>query len=69
MDELPRRPKRAPHFAAIQTILTENNGAAWPFVQPVNKEEVPDYYTVVQEPMALVDDGVEPGFRPIRDAR
>jgi hypothetical protein len=31
--------------------LRENNGAAWPFVQPVNKEEVPDYYTVVQEPM------------------
>jgi histone acetyltransferase len=55
MDELARRPKRAPHFAAMQMILTEmqNHAAAWPFVQPVNKEEVPDYYTVVQEPMDL----------------
>lgn len=55
MDELARRPKRAPHFAAMQMILTEmqNHAAAWPFVQPVNKDEVPDYYTVVQEPMDL----------------
>jgi len=55
MDELARRPKRVPHFAAMQMILTEmqNHAAAWPFVQPVNKEEVPDYYTVVQEPMDL----------------
>jgi histone acetyltransferase len=55
MDELARRPKRAPHFAAMQMILTEmqNHAAAWPFVQPVNKEEVPDYYLVVQEPMDL----------------
>src|SRR5579859_3319124 len=55
MDELARRPKRVPHFAAMQMILTEmqNHAAAWPFVQPVNKEEVPDYYAVVQEPMDL----------------
>jgi histone acetyltransferase len=55
MDEMARRPKRVPHFAAMQMILTEmqNHPAAWPFVQPVNKEEVPDYYTVVQEPMDL----------------
>lgn len=55
MDELARRPKRVPHFAAMQMILTEmqNHAAAWPFLHPVNREEVPDYYTVVQEPMDL----------------
>ncbi|CCD24776.1 histone acetyltransferase GCN5 NDAI_0D04630 [Naumovozyma dairenensis CBS 421] len=55
MDELAQRPKRGPHFAAIQNILTElqNHAAAWPFLQPVNKEEVPDYYEFIKEPMDL----------------
>lgn len=55
MDELAQRPKRGPHFAATQTLLTElqNHAAAWPFLQPVNKEEVPDYYEFIKEPMDL----------------
>lgn len=55
MDELAQRPRRSPHHAYMQHLLTElqNNAASWPFAQPVNKEEVPDYYEVVKEPMDL----------------
>lgn len=55
MDELAQRPKRGAHYAAIQNLLTElqNYAAAWPFLQPVNKEEVPDYYEFIKEPMDL----------------
>ncbi|CCH60454.1 hypothetical protein TBLA_0C06610 [Henningerozyma blattae CBS 6284] len=55
MDKLAQQPKRGPHYAAIQNILTEiqNHASAWPFLQPVNKEEVPDYYEVIKEPMDL----------------
>lgn len=55
MDELAQRPKRGPHYAAMQNLLTElqNHAAAWPFLQPVNKEEVPDYYEFIKEPMDL----------------
>lgn len=55
MDELARRPKRGPHFAMMQHLLSEmeNHPSAWPFAHPVNKEEVPDYYEVIKEPMDL----------------
>ncbi|ODQ66453.1 hypothetical protein NADFUDRAFT_82268 [Nadsonia fulvescens var. elongata DSM 6958] len=55
MDELARRPKRGPHFAIMQHILSEmqNHPSAWPFAQPVNKDEVPDYYDIIKEPMDL----------------
>ncbi|CAL9734767.1 histone acetyltransferase Gcn5p [Monosporozyma servazzii] len=55
MDELAQRPKRGPHHAIMQNILIElqNHAAAWPFLQPVNREEVPDYYEFIKEPMDL----------------
>ncbi|SCU81592.1 LAME_0B07822g1_1 [Lachancea meyersii CBS 8951] len=55
MDELAQRPKRGPHYAAMQNVLTEvqNHAAAWPFLQPVNKDEVADYYEFIKEPMDL----------------
>ncbi|CCF56741.1 hypothetical protein KAFR_0B04450 [Kazachstania africana CBS 2517] len=55
MDELAQRPKRGAHYAVMQNILTElqNHAAAWPFLQPVNREEVPDYYDFIKEPMDL----------------
>jgi hypothetical protein len=31
----------------------QNHSAAWPFTQPVNRDEVPDYYEVILEPMDL----------------
>ena len=29
----------------------QNHSLAWPFLQPVPKEEVPDYYVVIKSPM------------------
>lgn len=55
LDELTNRSKRGPHFAAMRHILVELNGhaSAWPFVAPVNANDVPDYYTVITNPMDL----------------
>lgn len=53
MDELARRPKRGPHHAVLAHLLNDlqNHSSAWPFQQPVNRDEVPDYYEVIKEPM------------------
>lgn len=55
MDDLAQKPKRGPHYIAMLTIFTEmqNHPSNWPFLQPVNKAEVPDYYEVIKEPMDL----------------
>ncbi|KAG4305193.1 hypothetical protein PORY_001363 [Pneumocystis oryctolagi] len=55
VDEFAQRPKRAVFFPTLQHLLVEmqNHPSAWPFVQPVNKDEVPDYYDVIKEPMDL----------------
>lgn len=55
MDDLAQKPKRGAHYVAMLTILTEmqNHPSNWPFLQPVNREEVPDYYDVIKEPMDL----------------
>lgn len=55
MDALARRPKRKGHFAVMQHILQEmkSQPSAWPFMHPVSKEDVPDYYDLIAEPMDL----------------
>ena len=55
MDELSREAKHGPHFAQLQHLLNElqNHQSAWPFLQPVNPDEVQDYYNVILEPMDL----------------
>ena len=37
----------------MERVMSElqNHPQAWPFQQPVNKKEVPDYYDVIQDPM------------------
>jgi histone acetyltransferase len=25
--------------------------SSWPFIEPVNKEDVPDYYDIIQDPI------------------
>lgn len=55
MDALARRPKRKGHYAIIQHLLSElqNHPSSWPFMSPVSKEDVPDYYLLIKEPMDL----------------
>ena len=48
MDELSRRPQRGPQYMLMQRLLTDmqTHASAWPFLRPVNREEVADYYDV-----------------------
>lgn len=55
MDELSRQPRRGPRFNELQRFLSQiqNHKQAWPFLTPVNRDEVPDYYNVITSPMDL----------------
>jgi histone acetyltransferase len=55
MDELSREPRHGPHFNELRRFLYElqNHKQAWPFLSPVNKEEVPEYYKVIEHPIDL----------------
>ncbi|TVY42417.1 Histone acetyltransferase [Lachnellula subtilissima] len=55
MDKLAREPRHGPHFNQLRRFLGElqNHKQAWPFLNPVNKDEVPDYYNVITSPMDL----------------
>ncbi|KAF2722155.1 histone acetyltransferase GCN5 [Polychaeton citri CBS 116435] len=55
MDALARQPRRNPAHSLLQTLLSaiQTHSAAWPFQIPVNEDEVPDYYSVIKEPMDL----------------
>ena len=55
MDDLARQPRRNPSHPLLLQLLSalQNSSASWPFMQPVNGEEVHDYYDVIKEPMDL----------------
>ncbi|KAF2868600.1 histone acetyltransferase GCN5 [Massariosphaeria phaeospora] len=55
MDELARAPRHGPNYNQLLHLLNDmqNNSNAWPFQQPVNKDDVADYYDVIKEPMDL----------------
>ena len=55
MDEMARQPRHGPNYNQLLHLLNDlqNHGSAWPFAQPVNKDEVADYYDVIKEPMDL----------------
>lgn len=55
MDDLSRAPKHGPQYGDLLRLLNEmqNNTNAWPFQQPVNRDEVADYYDVILHPMDL----------------
>ncbi|KAH7385093.1 histone acetyltransferase GCN5-like protein [Cadophora sp. MPI-SDFR-AT-0126] len=55
MDTLAREPRHGPHFNQLRRFLgaIQNHNQAWPFLNPVNRDEVPDYYNVITSPMDL----------------
>ncbi|KAF3357523.1 Pre-mRNA-splicing factor 18 [Verticillium dahliae VDG1] len=55
MDELARQPRHGPNYNQLLHLLNDmqNHASAWPFLIPVNKDDVADYYDVIKEPMDL----------------
>ncbi|KAI0430927.1 histone acetyltransferase GCN5-like protein [Xylaria sp. FL1042] len=55
MDILARVPRRGPHFTELRRFLSQIqfHKQAWPFLHPVNRDEVADYYNVITSPMDL----------------
>ncbi|CAO2650870.1 Nn.00g091670.m01.CDS01 [Neocucurbitaria sp. VM-36] len=66
MDALSREPRRGRHFNVCRVFLyqIQNHKQAWPFLKPVDKDEVPDYYITVTSPMDLstMEERLENGF-------
>ncbi|KAI9892122.1 MAG: histone acetyltransferase [Vezdaea aestivalis] len=78
MDELARQPRHGPNYGTLLRVLNDmqNHASAWPFLNPVNRDEVADYYDVIKEPMDLstMEERHEKDLYPspedfIRDAR
>ncbi|EPE10429.1 histone acetyltransferase gcn5 [Ophiostoma piceae UAMH 11346] len=55
MDELARQPRHGPNYNQLLHLLNDmqNHQSAWPFLVPVSKDDVADYYDVILEPMDL----------------
>jgi histone acetyltransferase len=66
MDALLREPRRGRHFNVCRVFLyqIQNHKQAWPFLKPVDRDEVPDYYNTVSSPMDLstMEERLENGF-------
>ncbi|CAG8579648.1 10329_t:CDS:2, partial [Paraglomus brasilianum] len=50
-----RAGKRPSHYAGMVSLINDlkKHNSSWPFQKPVDPEEVPDYYTVITNPMDL----------------
>jgi histone acetyltransferase len=55
MDASAGEPRRGRHFNMCKVFLDRiaNHEQAWPFLKPVGKREVPDYYKTITSPMDL----------------
>ncbi|KAG9238251.1 histone acetyltransferase GCN5 [Amylocarpus encephaloides] len=55
IEKLARQPRHGPRFNELRRFLSQiqNHKQAWPFLHPVNRDEVPDYYNVIKSPMDL----------------
>eukprot|EP01080_Neovahlkampfia_damariscottae_P002676 gene2676-3872_t len=47
VDELTKK------FKLIWKLIRDKENYSWPFLYPVNKKDVPDYYDIIREPMDL----------------
>jgi len=56
-------PENLNRFMRALVNLVQNHIDVWPFLEPVNAEEVPDYYDVVKDPICMetIKDRVENG--------
>ncbi|KAJ1978224.1 histone acetyltransferase [Dimargaris verticillata] len=68
MDQQMRKPATSNIMAIQRRIVADlqNHNASWSFAQPVNADEVPDYYVVIKEPMdlATLESNVEAEMYP-----
>ncbi|KAL1920273.1 uncharacterized protein VTP21DRAFT_1419 [Calcarisporiella thermophila] len=55
MDTAPNQIPRSEHYTTMRQLVSElqNHNSSWPFLQPVNKDDVADYYEVIKDPMDL----------------
>jgi histone acetyltransferase len=44
----------------LQEVLDKikNHPSAWPFLKPVDRREVPDYYDVIKDPLGMIFDKI-----------
>ncbi|KAJ1965620.1 histone acetyltransferase [Dimargaris xerosporica] len=68
MDQQMRKPATSNIMAIQRRIVADlqNHNSSWSFAQPVNADEVPDYYAVIKEPMdlATLESNVEAEMYP-----
>ena len=66
MDALSREPRRGRHYNTCREMLSKvrSHNSAWPFKDPVDKDLVPNYYSIIASPMDLstMDTRLESGF-------
>ncbi|TVY50367.1 Histone acetyltransferase GCN5 [Lachnellula cervina] len=55
MDELARQPRHGPNYNQLLHLLNDmqNHASSWPFLNPVSRDDVADYYEVITDPMDL----------------
>ncbi|KAM6514134.1 hypothetical protein FALCPG4_015294 [Fusarium falciforme] len=55
VDELMRQSRHRPSYRQLSRLLSDlqKHESSWPFLQPVSKDDVADYYEAIKEPMDL----------------
>ncbi|KAI8889729.1 putative histone acetyltransferase [Backusella circina FSU 941] len=71
MDMLSNRPRHSPHYNQMLIIVEDlqNYTHAWPFLEPVNIDDVADYYDIIKDPMdlATLEENVKADAYPTLD--
>ncbi|EEU38577.1 GCN5-related N-acetyltransferase [Fusarium vanettenii 77-13-4] len=55
VDELMRQSRHRPSYRQLSRLLSDlqKHKSSWPFLEPVSKDDVADYYETIKEPMDL----------------